>query len=91
MPDPLRPQLGDPHHFAYVVDDIAATVEQLAKQLGAGPFFVVEDVPLENVLSRDEPSHGLSYSGLLQRARRRVPRGVSCLDSGSSSASPAYS
>lgn len=56
MPEPLRPQLGDPHHFAYVVDDIAATVEQLAKQLGAGPFFVVEDVPLENVPSRDEPA-----------------------------------
>ncbi len=57
MPEDLsRPQLGEPHHFAYVVDDIEATVERLAKQLGAGPFFLVEEVPLENVLSRGEPA-----------------------------------
>ena len=38
MPEDLfRPQLGDPHHHAYVVDDIEATVGRLAKQLGAGP------------------------------------------------------
>lgn len=54
--DFLRPQLGEPHHHAYVVDDIEVTVERLAKQLGAGPFFLVEDVPLENVLSRGEPA-----------------------------------
>jgi methylmalonyl-CoA/ethylmalonyl-CoA epimerase len=52
--DFFRPQLGEPHHHAYVVDDIEAIVEQLAEQLGAGPFFLVEDVPLENVLSRGE-------------------------------------
>jgi methylmalonyl-CoA/ethylmalonyl-CoA epimerase len=44
------------HHYAYVVDDIQATVERLATQLGAGPFFLVEDVPLENVRSRGEPA-----------------------------------
>ena len=55
MPEDLfRPQLGDPHHHAYVVDDIEATVGRLAKELWAGPFFLVEDVPLENVLSRGE-------------------------------------
>jgi len=54
--DLFRPQLGEPHHHAYVVDDIEAIVERLAKQLGAGPFFLVEDVPLENVLSRGEPA-----------------------------------
>ena len=52
----FRPELGKPHHYAYVVEDIGATVNRLADQLGAGPFFLVEDVPLENVLSRGEPA-----------------------------------
>jgi methylmalonyl-CoA/ethylmalonyl-CoA epimerase len=57
VPDDLfRPQLGEPHHYAYVVDDIAATVNRLVDQLGAGPFFLIEGVPLENVLSRGEPA-----------------------------------
>jgi len=54
--DLFRPQLGDPHHYAYVVEDIEATVNRLADQLGAGPFFLIEGVPLENVLSRGEPA-----------------------------------
>jgi methylmalonyl-CoA/ethylmalonyl-CoA epimerase len=54
--DLFRPQLGEPHHFAYVVEDIEATVNHLVDQLGAGPFFLVERVPLENVLSRGEPA-----------------------------------
>jgi methylmalonyl-CoA/ethylmalonyl-CoA epimerase len=53
---PNRPQLGAPHHHAYVVEDIEATVHRLADQLGAGPFLLVERVPLENVLSRGEPA-----------------------------------
>jgi Glyoxalase/Bleomycin resistance protein/Dioxygenase superfamily len=57
VPEDLpRPQLGDPHHCAYVVADIEATVNRLAGQLGAGPFFLIESVPLENVLSRGEPA-----------------------------------
>ena len=57
MPEDLfRPQLGEPHHYAYVVDDIEATVNRLVQQLGAGPFFLVENVPLENVVSRGEPA-----------------------------------
>jgi methylmalonyl-CoA/ethylmalonyl-CoA epimerase len=54
--DLFRPQLGEPHHYAYVVDDIEATVSRLVDQLGAGPFFLIEGVPLENVLSRGEPA-----------------------------------
>ena len=54
--DLFRPQLGEPHHCAYVVDDIEATVRRLVDQLGAGPFFLIENVPLENVLSRGEPA-----------------------------------
>jgi methylmalonyl-CoA/ethylmalonyl-CoA epimerase len=52
----FRPQLGEPHHYAYVVDDIEATVNRLVDQLGAGPFFLIESVPLENVVSRGEPA-----------------------------------
>jgi methylmalonyl-CoA/ethylmalonyl-CoA epimerase len=54
--DLFRPQLGEPHHYAYVVDDIEATLSRLVDQLGAGPFFLIENVPLENVLSRGEPA-----------------------------------
>jgi methylmalonyl-CoA/ethylmalonyl-CoA epimerase len=54
--DPFRPQLGAPHHHAYVVEDIEATVNLLVDGLGAGPFFFVESVPLQNVLSRGEPA-----------------------------------
>jgi hypothetical protein len=52
----VRPQLGGPHHHAYAVDDIEATVTRLVDQLGAGPFFVIENVPLENVVSHGEPA-----------------------------------
>lgn len=57
MPEDLfRPQLGEPHHHAYVVEKIEATVSRLVDQLGAGPFFLIENVPLENVVSRGEPA-----------------------------------
>jgi methylmalonyl-CoA/ethylmalonyl-CoA epimerase len=51
-----RPQLGAPHHIAYLVEDIEATVNLLVEQLGAGPFFLLENVPLQNVHSRGEPA-----------------------------------
>jgi methylmalonyl-CoA/ethylmalonyl-CoA epimerase len=55
MPDDLfKAQLGTSHHRGYAVQSIEATVERLVEQLGAGPFFLVENVPLENVLSRGE-------------------------------------
>ena len=56
MPDLFKPQLGTAHHCGYVVESIEATVERLVAQLGAGPFFLVENVPLENVLSRGDPA-----------------------------------
>ena len=46
--------LGAPHHCAYVVDDIDATVERLVAGVGAGPFFLIEEVPLEDVRSGGE-------------------------------------
>lgn len=51
-----RPRLGQPHHHAYVVDDIEATVGRLVTQLGAGPFFLIENVPLQNLRSCGEPA-----------------------------------
>ena len=54
--------LAEPHHSAYVVEDIEATVSRLVDQLGAGPFFLIENVPLENVLSRGEPAEFLHNS-----------------------------
>jgi hypothetical protein len=57
VPDlPFRPQLGEPHHHAYVVDDIEAIAGRLTERLGAGPFFLIEDVPLEEVRSGGEPA-----------------------------------
>jgi len=58
----FRPPLGEPHHHAYVVEDIEATVGRLVDQLGAGPFFLVEHVPLENVLSRGAPAEFVHHS-----------------------------
>ena len=37
-------------------------MERLAKQLGAGPFFLVENVPLENITSRGEPAEFVHHS-----------------------------
>jgi hypothetical protein len=51
-----HPFHGPIHHLGYVVEDLEATVERLVNTLGAGPFFVVRDVPLEQVTSRGEPA-----------------------------------
>jgi hypothetical protein len=49
MPDDLfDPGLGRPHHSGYVVESIEATVHRLVDQFGAGPFILVENVPLEH-------------------------------------------
>jgi hypothetical protein len=58
----FRPSLEGAHHYAYVVESIAATVERLAEQLGAGPFFLLENVPFENVTSRGEPAEFVHHS-----------------------------
>jgi methylmalonyl-CoA/ethylmalonyl-CoA epimerase len=60
--DRFRPPLGEAHHYGYVVEDIEATVERLAEQLGAGPFFLVENVPLENITSRGESAEFVHHS-----------------------------
>jgi len=60
--DLFRPRLGEPHHSAYVVEDIDTTVSRLVDQLGAAPFFLLENVPLENVLSRGQPAEFIHSS-----------------------------
>jgi hypothetical protein len=88
--DLFRPRLGEPHHFAYVVEDIEATVNRLVDQLGAGPFFLVERVPLKNVVSRGEPAEFVHNSAFgccgggaielieaVSLAPERVQRGLS--------------
>jgi hypothetical protein len=46
--------LGKIHHLAYVVDDIPAAARKLNEQFGAGPFFAIDVVPVEDVTSRGE-------------------------------------
>lgn len=81
-------ELGAPHHYAYVVDDIEVAAAKFTAELGAGPFFLAKDVPLENVRSGGEPAefaHDSAFGGwggtaieLIQPARlapERVERG----------------
>jgi hypothetical protein len=88
--DLFRAQLGEPHHYAYVVDDIEATVHRLVDQLGAGPFFLIDNVPLQDVLSRGEPAkfvHNSAFGScdasaielieVISLAPERVARGFS--------------
>ncbi len=59
-----HPDLGQIHHLAYVVDAIEPAVRRLNEQFGAGPFFYLEDVPVEDVSSRGEPAefvHGAAF------------------------------
>jgi hypothetical protein len=74
--DLFRPQLGEPHHYAYVVEDIEATVNRLVGQLGAVPFFLVENVPLENLLSRGEPAEFVHNSAFGYRGGSLEQRGL---------------
>lgn len=49
-----HPLHGPIHHLGYVVEDLESTIQRLVGELGAGPFFVVRDVPLEQVTSHGE-------------------------------------
>jgi hypothetical protein len=49
-----HPFHGPIHHLGYVVEDLEATVQRLVSELGAGPFFVVRDVPFDEVTSRGQ-------------------------------------
>ena len=62
--DLFDPGLGRPHHSGYVVESIEATVQRLIDQFGAGPFILVENVPLEDVTSRGEPATSRHLSSI---------------------------
>ena len=68
MPADLTlPALGPLHHRAYLVESIEDTVARLVGQFGAGPFFALENVRLENVTSRGEVaefSHNSAFGHL---------------------------
>jgi methylmalonyl-CoA/ethylmalonyl-CoA epimerase len=49
-----HPFHGPIHHLGYVVEDLEATVQRLASELGAGPFFVLRDVSFEQLTSNGE-------------------------------------
>jgi Glyoxalase/Bleomycin resistance protein/Dioxygenase superfamily len=46
--------LGKIHHLAYLVEEIPAAARRLNEQFGAGPFFAIDVVPVEDVKSRGE-------------------------------------
>jgi hypothetical protein len=48
--------LGNIHHLAYVVEDIPSAAQKLNEQFGAGPFFSIDVVPVEDVTSQGEPA-----------------------------------
>ena len=47
---------GRVHHYGYVVDSLEATAQAMVERLGAGPFFVIEHVPLDDVQSGGQPA-----------------------------------
>jgi hypothetical protein len=62
MSNPL--DLGQIHHYAYVVDHLDAAARRLYTLFGAGPFFYIERVPVTDVTSRGEPAeyiHGGAF------------------------------
>jgi methylmalonyl-CoA/ethylmalonyl-CoA epimerase len=58
------PSLGEQvHHYGYVVENLERAMDDFITNLGAGPFFVIENVPLEGVQSRGEPAVFAHSSG----------------------------
>ncbi len=62
--DVFDPGLGRPHHSGYVVESIEVTVKRLVEQFGAGPFLVVENVPLEAQAAAEEVRNRFEERGL---------------------------
>lgn len=49
---------------AYLVEDVFTAAEQWARETGAGPFLVMENIPLQDVVYRDNPGeldHSSAY------------------------------
>lgn len=52
----IHPLHGEIHHHGYVVADLDAAIADMVERFGAGPFFLIEHVPLEGVNSDGEPA-----------------------------------
>lgn len=50
------PRLGVPVQLAYVVDDLHAAALRWVDEVGAGPFFVSEHIPVSDVVHRGRPA-----------------------------------
>jgi hypothetical protein len=48
--------LGPPVQLAYAVPDATAAAERWSREVGAGPFFVREHIPLVDVMYRGRPA-----------------------------------
>lgn len=44
------------HHLGYVVEDLPRAVEWAVRAFGAGPFFVIEHLPFDEVTFEGEPA-----------------------------------
>jgi methylmalonyl-CoA/ethylmalonyl-CoA epimerase len=44
------------HHYGYVVAELEPAVDRLVRSSGAGPFFAMEHVALDTVISDDAPA-----------------------------------
>lgn len=54
------------HHLGYVVDDLEQAASRLASTTGAGPFLMIEHVPLSEVTYRGAPAcydHSTAFAG----------------------------
>jgi catechol 2,3-dioxygenase-like lactoylglutathione lyase family enzyme len=47
---------GQVHHYGYVVQDLERAVHEWITKTGAGPFFVMDHVPLDDVTSKGQPA-----------------------------------
>lgn len=61
------PEIGPFVQVAYFVADAQAAARRWAREFGAGPFFLLEHIPLENVVRRGTPAtldHTSAYGQL---------------------------
>ena len=51
-----RPLLGPVHHLGYVVPELEAAVDAVVRASGAGPFFRMDHVPLDEITHAGAPA-----------------------------------
>jgi hypothetical protein len=48
-------QLGPIHHYGYAVSSLGDALEHWVSELGAGPFFRMDDLPFDSAESGGQP------------------------------------